>query len=204
VKPTASNPTPTHCLLLPSGRVVGSDRGSVSIGRDPSCDVVVDDDSLSPHHASVERHPQGWLLADQESAQGTFVDGERVTQALLKAGQELRVGSARLRVDPLPGAGSSTPGQLALVLLDAARTKASADEAGADAAPPMSEADAAARLGIWPGANAEEILHLYERKRQELLEQMSRAASAADSAGSERELQEVRAACSLLVRRGSK
>jgi hypothetical protein len=202
VRPTAPNPIGTHCLLLPSGRVAGPDRGSVSIGRDPSCDVVVDDDSVSPHHASVERHPQGWLLADQESAQGTFVDGERVEQALLKAGQELRLGSARLRVDPLPGGGASMPGQLALVLPDAGARKASADEA--DAASPMSEADAAARLGIWPGANAEEILHLYERKRQELLEQMSRAASAADSAGSERELQEVRAACSLLVRRGSK
>jgi pSer/pThr/pTyr-binding forkhead associated (FHA) protein len=49
-----------------------------SIGRDASCDLAIADMSVSRLHAQLERTPDGWLLSDLESTNGTRVNGWRV------------------------------------------------------------------------------------------------------------------------------
>lgn len=75
---------------------IGQDR--VLLGRDPSCDVVLDDKSVSRRHAYIERRGPGWGVIDQGSANGTFVNGEQIVDAMLFNGQELRLGMVPLRV----------------------------------------------------------------------------------------------------------
>jgi hypothetical protein len=78
----------------------------VLIGRDPSCDMVIEDKSVSRKHACFERRGQGWAVIDQGSANGTFVNGAQVMDAELQDGQELRLGMVPLRVEmesPLAG-----------------------------------------------------------------------------------------------------
>jgi hypothetical protein len=81
------------------------DADRMLMGRDPSCDVVLDDKSVSRRHACLERRGEGWAVVDQGSANGTFVDGEPVREAPLHDGQELRLGMVALRVEiesPVP------------------------------------------------------------------------------------------------------
>ena len=46
-----------------------------SIGRDASCDLAIADMTVSRLHAQLERTPEGWLLSDLESRNGTRVNG---------------------------------------------------------------------------------------------------------------------------------
>jgi hypothetical protein len=74
------------------------DRDRVLVGRDPACDVVIDDKSVSRRHAALERRGPGFVVVDQGSANGSFVNGEQVSEAALYDGQELRLGMVPFRV----------------------------------------------------------------------------------------------------------
>jgi hypothetical protein len=71
----------------------------VLVGRDPSCDMVIEDKSVSRRHAYFERRGGGWAIVDQGSANGTFINGAQVMDAELQDGQELRLGMVPLRVE---------------------------------------------------------------------------------------------------------
>jgi len=69
------------------------DSGRFSIGRDPECDLPLRDSSTSRRHATIAREGEGWSLRDEESANGTFVQGRRVKQARLFGGETIRFGA---------------------------------------------------------------------------------------------------------------
>lgn len=48
--------------------------GDLTIGRDPSSDVVIASASVSRRHARFRASPDGWLLTDEGSSNGTYVD----------------------------------------------------------------------------------------------------------------------------------
>ena len=56
------------------------------LGRDPSADLVVNDPSVSRRHALIERRTEGWVVLDQRSANGTFLNNQRVEQAAAAVG----------------------------------------------------------------------------------------------------------------------
>ncbi len=58
----------------------------VVVGREATCDLVVNDGSVSRKHAIIERRGTGWAIVDQGSANGTFVDSQRVTDVVLHSG----------------------------------------------------------------------------------------------------------------------
>jgi hypothetical protein len=81
-------------------------QGTVAIlGRDPSCDLVLNDPRCSRRHAVIEAGPQGLSIRDTGSANGVAVNGEKVERAGLKPGDEVRLGEIVLKVLPenLPG-----------------------------------------------------------------------------------------------------
>jgi putative serine protease PepD len=55
-----------------------SDGDLVTVGREPSNDIVLDDPLVSRHHLRLERHRDGWVLVDLDSANGTWIHGDRV------------------------------------------------------------------------------------------------------------------------------
>ncbi|MDA2988906.1 MAG: trypsin-like peptidase domain-containing protein [Actinomycetota bacterium] len=63
-----------------------------TFGRAPDNDVVLDDDTVSSHHATLESTPQGLSLTDLGSTNGTFVNGTRVQQAVVTQGDAVRLG----------------------------------------------------------------------------------------------------------------
>ena len=61
---------PSEVFALSADRVV--------LGRSHDCDLILPDVLLSRRHAEVVRGPQGWLLRDLGSLNGTCVNGVRV------------------------------------------------------------------------------------------------------------------------------
>jgi len=77
-------------------RVTGS---RFTIGKAPSCDLVLDDPLVSREHCEIFTGPGGkYLLRDLGSRNGTVVDGQRVeADVLLRAGMNIAVGGVRMR-----------------------------------------------------------------------------------------------------------
>lgn len=87
--------------LVASGAQVDlpEDKSVVTLGRGPSNDIVIDGPQISRHHAKIERNEDGMFLEDLGSANGTFIDGERITRARLEPGQTVSLGSHAIRLD---------------------------------------------------------------------------------------------------------
>jgi|SRR5579862_929073 len=68
----------------------------VSIGRAPQSDVFLDDVTVSREHALIERRPEGVVISDQGSLNGTYVNRERIERTRLADGDELQIGKYRL------------------------------------------------------------------------------------------------------------
>jgi hypothetical protein len=68
----------------------------MTIGRSPEAEVFLDDVTVSREHAVLERRDDGIHIVDLSSLNGTYVNRERVDDALLADGDELQVGKYRL------------------------------------------------------------------------------------------------------------
>jgi hypothetical protein len=89
------------------GGGVDLDKDKTLVGRDPGCEIVVGDGSVSRKHALIERRGANWFVVDQGSANGTFLDSQRVAEAQLHSGQELRFGAVPYKID-IEGEDSAT------------------------------------------------------------------------------------------------
>lgn len=65
------------------------------IGRQPDCDLPIPAEEVSRHHARLKVTPDGVLVEDMGSANGTYINDKRVQSGLLKAGEELRLDTVR-------------------------------------------------------------------------------------------------------------
>lgn len=65
------------------------------IGRQHDCDIPVPAEEVSRHHVRIKPTPDGVLVEDLNSANGTYIDGKRVQSGLLKPGGELRLDTIR-------------------------------------------------------------------------------------------------------------
>lgn len=68
------------------------DQEQVIIGRDPGCDVVIDNRLVSGRHARVVRRPEGYFLEDLGSTNGTVLGGKKITAAPLTSGAVATIG----------------------------------------------------------------------------------------------------------------
>ena len=62
-----------------------------TLGRIETCGIVLADPAASRVHARVELTPNGYVIEDQESANGTQVNGQRITRVLLDHGDRVRI-----------------------------------------------------------------------------------------------------------------
>ena len=87
-------------LEWPRGKLL-LDLRRISIGRLPTCRVVLDDDTqVSGLHAELIPTDQGCLLIDVGSMNGTFVNGRRLLTDVpytLHSGDKIRIGRTEFR-----------------------------------------------------------------------------------------------------------
>jgi pSer/pThr/pTyr-binding forkhead associated (FHA) protein len=106
VRPAVGGWAIKGCSGATAGKVLALS-GVKTIGRDSGCDIVIDDTMVSSRHASVEVTGNDVKLIDLGSTNGTFVNGKKVTQATLQAGDEVKFDQAAFTVEG-PAAGSKT------------------------------------------------------------------------------------------------
>src|SRR5215208_3303805 len=82
---------PTLDVRLPDGRVLRFSR-PFHIGRDPDCEVQVQDAHVSRRHALVSLARGEWTIRDLQSSNGLIVDGQRVESVQVGDGVRIRLG----------------------------------------------------------------------------------------------------------------
>jgi serine/threonine protein kinase len=76
-----------------------SDAFTTLVGRSKHVNAQLADTAVSRVHCEIEIRNKHILLADLESASGTFVNNQRVSECELKDGDVVRVGNTQLRVE---------------------------------------------------------------------------------------------------------
>jgi len=108
--------------------------GAIMIGRSTDCDICIQSDEISRHHAKLQVVPDGVMAEDLGSANGTFVGNQRVHGSMLmKPGDELRLDTVRF-------------------MLMSPTMEAPAATAPPPAAPAAASAGAGANRNLWVAA----------------------------------------------------
>jgi DNA-binding NtrC family response regulator len=97
-------------------RIAPLSRDTLLIGKDPTCDLPLEDPFVSARHARLDRYGGRWYLTDLGSTNGTFVAGARVSHGEVLAGSTVALGDTELSLEPegdVPG-GEAKPAQPAL------------------------------------------------------------------------------------------
>ncbi len=67
-------------------------RDNISVGRAAENDVTIKDDAISKRQFHIKKTNKGYNLIDLKSANGTFVNGERVKSVILKNKDIIKIG----------------------------------------------------------------------------------------------------------------
>lgn len=90
----------TALLISTRGAASGSryllDEDEITVGRDPSSDILLDDSTVSRTHAVFRRINGNYSVIDTGSLNGTYVNRQRVDSQELKNGDEIILGKFRL------------------------------------------------------------------------------------------------------------
>ena len=70
---------------------------TMRLGRSTSADVMLEHLSVSRRHAIVAQRGADTLILDDRSRNGVHVNGERVAEAVLRNGDEIRLGDVVMR-----------------------------------------------------------------------------------------------------------
>jgi len=94
--PTAPSLVDRPVLLrmdgVQAGQIVGLETWPFTVGRHPTNQLRVDEDSISRFHARIVRNDDEYIVEDMGSRNGTFVAGKRVTRAKLEHDSWLQFG----------------------------------------------------------------------------------------------------------------
>lgn len=126
VVPSAPAPTPApttrpatsgRLIVRPQTSAVGEEREylldgqSITVGRSPSCDIVLDADQLvSRRHALLKFDGGRYVLVDLGSSNGTYVNDAEIHEAVpLRSGDRVQIGEHELTYSTEPASPSATP-----------------------------------------------------------------------------------------------
>jgi hypothetical protein len=85
--------------LIPRGRQLPPvAAGRVLLGRSSACELVFADDTVSRRHAELRVVDGRWMLRDLGSSNGTWVNGRRVMEVEVVAGDEIVLGACGFRL----------------------------------------------------------------------------------------------------------
>ena len=99
-------PGASALLIVQRGPNSGSrfllDADRTTAGRHPDSEIFLDDVTVSRRHAEFLRASDGFHVRDVGSLNGTYVNRQRVDDALLGSGDEVQIGKYRMTFHPHP------------------------------------------------------------------------------------------------------
>lgn len=103
------NPTLLITQGVQHGQVIRLSSPSTIFGRGTSCDVQLYDLEVSRQHFAIElRHDAHVWLVDQQSHNGTYVNGKRVREFQLQTGDTIRIGQTEMLYSERPSRANDT------------------------------------------------------------------------------------------------
>jgi two-component system NtrC family sensor kinase len=100
-------------VILEEGKKVGeveATEGFYVLGRHDSCDITLEDKTISRKHARLEIKGDEIFVEDLGSRNGTYVNGQKVVRRQISADDTIVVGKFSIRLEGLaPGAGKAAP-----------------------------------------------------------------------------------------------
>ncbi len=79
-------------------RVVTVDGDAATVGRGSDCEVRIEDPHASRQHCRIERLGSEAFVVDLDSANGTWVSGEKIRRRPLGQGDVIRIGGTQIRI----------------------------------------------------------------------------------------------------------
>jgi hypothetical protein len=102
---------PRLVVLAPEsfrGRQIELAADYLTVGREPTCDVCLDDPHVSRTHAALQRRDGAVYLQDLGSSGGTFVNGNPATRVQLRQGDVITFASVQARFEAAPTVAAET------------------------------------------------------------------------------------------------
>jgi pSer/pThr/pTyr-binding forkhead associated (FHA) protein len=75
-----------NVFLIINQQITPLTKEVTSFGRHLDNDVVLQDESISRHHAELRNEDGKYILIDNQSTSGTFVNGRRIARCVLNSG----------------------------------------------------------------------------------------------------------------------
>ena len=66
-------------------------KDQMTIGRSADSDIVLDNAGVSSHHARIQKEAGGYVIADNDSSNGVFVNGNKIDQHRLEYWDEIQI-----------------------------------------------------------------------------------------------------------------
>lgn len=89
---------PAQLIALNDGPSILVDKPILLLGRHPECDIQIDSRKISRRHCCIAQVHDYLVVRDLDSTNGIRINGERVLEGKLQAGDELTIGSHRYHV----------------------------------------------------------------------------------------------------------
>lgn len=77
-------------------RVVQVDKEKMTLGAVESSDILISEEYVSRRHCSIQVDADQWFVVDNDSTNGVYLNGQKVSNALLKDGDILLVGKSKV------------------------------------------------------------------------------------------------------------
>lgn len=75
-------------------------QGETTIGRDPGCELMLDNLGVSRRHAQLREIGDRYIIEDMNSTNGVFVEGRRISAAAqINPGDEIKIGKFTLTLE---------------------------------------------------------------------------------------------------------
>src|SRR5512134_2405094 len=112
-------PTPITLKVFRGEELLRSEqfnREIIKIGRLASAHLVLEDDRVSRIHSVIEVAPDGAIsIIDMGSAEGTFVNGKKVSRGALRSGDQITLGGLRIVLEGAESVPAAAPVNVAVV-----------------------------------------------------------------------------------------
>src|SRR5512136_1484504 len=111
-------PTPIILKVFRGNELVRTEqfnREIIKIGRLATAHLCLDDEKISRIHSVIEVAPDGAVsIIDMGSAEGTFVNGKKVSRGALKPGDQITLGGLRIVLEAGEAAPAAPPAPVAV------------------------------------------------------------------------------------------
>jgi len=95
----------------PKGKTVEIPEGTLVVGRAEDSDLIIASTRVSRKHCEITNGPDGLVITDKGSGNGTFVNGKKITEQRLDPGDEVRIGPLTFIVE-IDGSKEPPPGKV--------------------------------------------------------------------------------------------